>query len=92
MKRIIVAAATLITALGGSAFMKAHHTSDVWFLLDSNGNPVTTVKPTVTQPTCDAPHVNFCAREYTSYTTIPGTSPVEYSPGSAVPGTTLLRN
>lgn len=87
MKRIFVAAATIVAAYGGSAFTTA--TSAVWFQLDpSSGLPNTAVKPTAAQPTCTGSGA-FCARQYTSYITQAAN---DYIPGASVPSTTLVKS
>ena len=90
MKKILIAAATIVVVCG-SSFTKAHKTPAVWFSLDSDGNPILTVKPT-TQPNCPVSGSIFCAREYTNYVTFAGTDPVEYIPGTAIAGSTQLRS
>ena len=90
MKKILLAVGTILGAFVGTASTTARDTAGFWFQLDQFGNPILIIKPTTIPPFC-SPGPLFCAREYTSYTTL-GTTPEEYIPGASVIGTTLTRN
>ena len=94
--RVSIALSAMIAAIAASlSINSAPPPDDVWFMLNSNGDPVQDVQPTLMPPTiCQAIGISFCSRKYTSYTVIyssPFNPETYYVPGHNIPGTTTYK-